>query len=289
MESSRDISSRETESGRGMDHDVATSNASPAPQGELNVRTSYSQAHGEDAGGHGHHKKNVGRLERLASVAGGAIFAGMGLRQGGATGLALGALAVSLMHRGATGHCELYHALGVNTTDDAHTAGAALNGQKGIKVEKSVTIMRPAGELYTFWRNFSNLPRFMKHLESVTVDNKRSHWVAKAPAGTTVEWDAEIINEREGALIAWRSLPGSEIHNAGSVRFDQAPGNRGTVVKVSLIYDPPAGKFGVMIAKLFGEEPAIQIHEDLRRFRQLMETGEISTIEGQVSGRGYDR
>jgi len=238
---------------------------------------------------HGNHRKNVGEMERLASVTVGSMLAGLGLKRGGGTGLALGALGLSLLHRGATGHCELYHALGVNTAGKPHTAGAALDGQAGVKVEKSVTINKPALELFRFWRDFNNLAQFMKHLESVrSIDDKKSHWVAKAPAGTTVEWDAEIINEREGELIAWRSLPGSEIENAGSVRFEAAPGNRGTMVKVSLIYNPPAGKFGAAVAKLFGEEPALQIHEDLRRFKMLMEAGEISTIHGQASGRGFD-
>jgi uncharacterized membrane protein len=126
----------------------------------------------------------------------------------------------------------------------------------------------------------------MDHLESVTVqDDKRSHWVAKAPAGTTVEWDAEIINEKENELIAWRSLDGADVDNAGSVRFSEATGGRGTVVKVSLEYDPPAGIIGSLIAKLFGEEPSQQVQEDLHRFKQVMETGERPTTEGQSSGR----
>jgi uncharacterized membrane protein len=259
-------------------------NREAAQRSELNIRTRGNAPHQ-----HGHHYKNVGEMERLASVTIGSMLAGLGLKRGGGTGLALGALALSLLHRGATGHCEVYHAMGVNTAEHPHTAGAALYGQAGVKVEKSVTINKSAEELYRFWREFSNLPRFMKHLESVqTTGDKTSHWVAKAPAGTTVEWDAEIINEREGELIAWRSLPGSEIENAGSVRFQPAPGARGTMVKVSMIYNPPAGKIGAAIAKLFGEEPALQIHEDLRRFKMLMEAGEIATIHGQASGRGFD-
>lgn len=269
-----------------MDHDVATENREPAPRGDLNIRTRRSYP-GDRHFGHG--SQNVGEMERLASVAGGAMFAALGLKKGGGIGIALGALAASLIHRGATGHCELYHALGVNTSDRPHTPGAALDGQSGVKVQKSVTIMKPASELFAFWRKVENLPSFMRHLQSVQqLDDKKSHWVARAPAGSTVEWDAEIINEREGELIAWRSLPGSEIDNAGSVRFDKAPGNRGTVVKVSLIYNPPAGKIGSMIAKLFGEEPSLQVAEDLRRFKMLMEAGEISTIKGQASGRGHD-
>jgi len=149
-----------------------------------------------------------------------------------------------------------------------------------------VTVNKSPGELYRFWRNFENLPRFMNHLESVKViDGNRSHWVAKAPLGMTVEWDAVIHNEQENELIAWRSLEGADIPNAGSVRFERAPGGRGTIVKVALEYDPPAGKVGATIAKLFGEEPEQQVEEDLRRFKQVMETDAASTTEGQSSGR----
>jgi uncharacterized membrane protein len=147
-------------------------------------------------------------------------------------------------------------------------------------------VNRPAAELYRYWRNFENLPKFMDHLESVrTTGEKRSHWVAKAPAGTTVEWDAEIINEKENELIAWRSLENADVDNAGSVRFQEAPAGRGTEVRVSLEYDPPGGMVGAAIAKLFGEAPDQQIQEDLRRFKQVMEAGERATTEGQASGR----
>jgi uncharacterized membrane protein len=113
----------------------------------------------------------------------------------------------------------------------------------------------------------------------------RSHWVAKAPAGTTVEWDAEVYNEKENEMIAWRSLEGSQVDNAGSVHFTPAPGGRGTQVRVVLKYDPPAGVIGAAVARLFGESPAQQIDEDLRRFKQLMEAGEVATTTGQPSGR----
>lgn len=151
---------------------------------------------------------------------------------------------------------------------------------------QTVTIDKSPEELYRFWRDFENLPRFMKHLRAVRVlDDKRSHWIADAPAGQSVEWDAEIINEAANELIAWRSLPGADIGNAGSVRFEPAPAGRGTEVKVNLEYDPPAGALGMAFAKLLGEEPAHQVADDLRRFKQLMEAGEIPTTEGQPSGR----
>jgi uncharacterized membrane protein len=148
---------------------------------------------------------------------------------------------------------------------------------QGTKVEERVTINRPVLEVYRFWRNFENLPRFMDHLESVTViDDTRSHWVAKGPAGTRVEWDAVIHQEFDDELIAWRSLPGSEINNAGSVHFTPSPDGRGTDVRVVLSYEPPAGKLGVAVAKLLGEEPSRQVADDLRRLKQVMDTGDTA-------------
>jgi len=157
--------------------------------------------------------------------------------------------------------------------------------QGTVHVEHTVVVNRPADELYRFWRDFTNLPRFLQHLQDVTIiDEKRSHWVTKAPAGTTVEWDAEIINEVENELIAWQSIGDTNVPNAGSVRFVPADGGEGTEVKVALNYDPPAGKLGDVIAKLFGESPDQQVRDDLRKFKQLMEAGEIATTEGQPRG-----
>ncbi|MDT5296371.1 MAG: hypothetical protein QOJ76_3251, partial [Acidobacteriota bacterium] len=178
---------------------------------------------------------------------------------------------------------------GFSTAGDTslrNSDNVSVPAERGTKVEKSVIINRPAEELYRFWRNFENLPHFMNHLESVRVTGgDRSHWVAKAPAGTTVEWEAEIYNEKENELIAWRTLEGADVDSAGSVRFEKATGGRGTVVRVSLKYDPPGGKLGSLVARLFGENPDQQIDEDLGRFKQLMETGDIITTEGQPSGR----
>jgi uncharacterized membrane protein len=145
-----------------------------------------------------------------------------------------------------------------------------------IRTKKSITVWRPVEEVYSFWRRFENLPRFMRHLESVTVlDDSRSHWVAKAPAGKTVEWDAVMTEDRPNELIAWHSVEGSQIHNAGMVRFQRAPGKRGTEVRVELEYAPPFGKLGSKVAMLFREEPGQQVMDDLRHFKQVMEIGEI--------------
>jgi uncharacterized membrane protein len=153
-------------------------------------------------------------------------------------------------------------------------------------VTRVITINRPAETLYGFWRNFENLPQVMKNLKSVRVmDNGRSHWEAEAPGGATISWDAEMTEDVPNRRIAWRSLPGSAVDSIGSVQFEPMAQERGTMVRVQLRYHPPAGKLGAMVAKLFGEAPEQQIANDLRRFKQLMETGEITTIEGQSSGR----
>ena len=145
-----------------------------------------------------------------------------------------------------------------------------------IRNKRSVTIGKPVAEVYSFWRDFSKLPQFMRHLESVTeIDERRSHWVAKAPAGKTVEWDAEITEDVKNERISWRSVEGSEIYNAGTVHFSKAPGDRGTEVRVEFEYDPPFGKLGSKVAMLFREEPGQQVKDDLRNFKQVLEIGEV--------------
>lgn len=170
-------------------------------------------------------------------------------------------------------------------------AGQRLQGVEGIEtaeveVGERITINSTPQDLHAFWRNFENLPRFMRHLASVRVTGERtSHWIATAPAGRTVEWDAEITDDQPGSRISWRTLPGSEITHSGTVNFEPATHGRGTVVRVQLTYRPPAGYLGVQIARLLGEEPKVQIHDDLRRLKQLLETGEIATTEGQPAGK----
>jgi len=233
---------------------------------------------------------NVGQIERWASGLGGGALALYGISRGSLGGIALALVGAALVQRGVSGHCNLYSAMNYSTAGDAslrNSENVSVAGDRGTKVEKSVTVDRPAAELYRFWRNFENLPRFMNHLESVRMTGgNRSHWVAKAPAGTTVEWDAETYNEKEGELIAWRTLEGSEVASAGSVHFDEAPDGGGTIVRVSLKYDPPAGKLGALVARIFGENPEQQIDEDLNRFKQLMEAGGGADAGGQTSGRG---
>jgi uncharacterized membrane protein len=216
-------------------------------------------------------------MERKLSTLGGGLLALYGLSRRSLPGLALAAAGGSLIYRGVTGHCHTYQALGINTATTAQSPVASVPHGQGIKVRQSVTIAKPPAELYRFWRNFENLPRFMNNLEAVTVlDSQRSHWVTQAPLGTKVEWDAEIVNDVEDELIAWRSLPGADIGNAGSVRFKPAP-NGGAEVQVTLEYDPPAGELGAALARFLGEDPERQVEEDLQRFKRAIESGEAST------------
>ena len=160
---------------------------------------------------------------------------------------------------------------------------AAGKSRRGVHVTRAITVNRPREEVYGFWRDLENLPRFMEHLESVRVlGQTRSHWKARAPAGMTVEWDAELVEDRANELIAWRTLPGADVTNAGTVRFLDAPAG-GTEVRVELRYEPPGGKLAATIAKLFGEEPSLQLSGDLRRFKQVMEVGEVIRSDATVT------
>jgi uncharacterized membrane protein len=226
---------------------------------------------------------NVGMAERKVSLLSGGALIVLGLSRKSLSGLGIAAAGAALASRGITGNCPLYQATGQSTANDGAKSKAYF--EHGIHVESSVTINRPAGELFKFWRDFANLPRFMHHLENVQViDEKHSRWVAKAPFGMSVQWDAEIINEEPDALIAWRSIGSAEVDNAGSVRFLPAPGDRGTEVRIVVDYVPPAGKAGAIIARLFSENPHWQIKDDLRRFKQITEAGEIATTQGQPQG-----
>jgi uncharacterized membrane protein len=174
-----------------------------------------------------------------------------------------------LLYRGMTGQWPGRRASG-------HTR-AALADARGIHVRESVRLEVPVEQVYGFWRRLENLPRFMKYLDRVTeYSDLRSRWMAVGPAGLAVEWEAEVINEVENKLLAWRSLPGADVVTAGSVNFESLRDGRATEVRVNLQYAPPAGKAGAAIASLFGREPSQTIREDLRRLKQLLEAGEVS-------------
>jgi uncharacterized membrane protein len=218
---------------------------------------------------------NVGNVERWISAIGGGAIAVAGIRARSLGGLIAAAAGGALVYRGVSGHCTCYEALDINTAN--HQAAEPHEYfERGIHVQEVMSINRAPQELYRFWRNFDNLPQFMQHVESVRViDDKRSHWVIQGPAGSRIEWDAEIINDEPDALIAWRSLDNASVDNAGSVRFVPEPEGRGTEVRVVIDYIPPAGTVGKWVATLFGKDPARQIREDLRRFKRVMETGEV--------------
>jgi uncharacterized membrane protein len=216
--------------------------------------------------------RNVGEPERWISVIAGSAIAAYGLKMRSLPGLVLAGVGGALVWRGASGHCMVYESMGLSTAEEEGNNVSVAYG-RGVGIEESVTIDASPERVYTFWRNFQNLPRFMNNLESVEVrDDKRSHWIARGPAGTKVEWEAEIINELPNELIGWRSVEGSQIDNAGSVHFEPRGENR-TDVRVILRYDPPAGVLGAAISKMLGEDPAVQVREDLQRLKELLELG----------------
>ncbi|MFQ4139799.1 SRPBCC family protein [Nodosilinea sp. PGN35] len=215
---------------------------------------------------------SANNLEQWASIIGGSALVLSGLKQRSLRGVLMAATGGGLVYQGARKKSTLKQ------------VGDAVGLDRAIRVEKTVTINRPAAELYGIWRQFDNLPRFMHHLKSVEVkDDRYSHWVLNAPLGQHIEWDAAIVNDQPNHLIAWTSVEEAEIDHSGFVRF-KAAGDRGTEVKVVMEYEPPGGTMAAAIAKLFGEEPEQQIGSDLTRFKQLMETGEIATTDGQPKG-----
>jgi uncharacterized membrane protein len=236
---------------------------------------------------HNRHVPNIGKVERPLCITIGGALAVLGLRKRSTLGYLEIALGAEMIRRGITGRSYLYEAFGVQTTAKGQGAeSTSVPYGSGIRVDCAITIGKPREELYRFWRKLDNLPKFVEHLASVTMlEPNRSHWVARGPAGRKIEWDAEIINEIANERIGWRSVEGSGVGNAGSVVFKDAPGGKGTEISVHLQYNPPAGLVGAAVAKLLGTDPQKQVQEDLIRFRQLMETGEIITVKGQTSGR----
>lgn len=229
--------------------------------------------------------RNISDLEKWVSIAAGAGLAVYGLSRLRSNGWLWSGLGGLLLRRGVRAHCDFYQALGIDTYARANDTSAALSGSRGVNVLESVTINRSVSELYRFWRNLENLPRFMRHLQSVEkMTDTISRWRARGPVGVTVEWEAEIYNEVSDKLIAWRSLEGSTVISAGSVNFDDAGPGRGTRLTVHLQYSPPGGKLGARVARLFGADAETEIREDLRRFKQLLEAGEVATTSGQPRG-----
>ena len=229
---------------------------------------------------------NIGEAERLISIAAGIPVTIFGLTRGVRNGLVPTLLGSSLIFRGVTGYSFLYQVLGVSTVKHS-PAIATLPNNQGIRVKWAVTINASAEELYRYWRDFQNAPRFMENVESVqATGDRRSHWVAKTPLGMRVEWDAEVTNDEPGRLIAWRTTQGSFLApSGGSVRFEPKRNGRETVVWLEIEFRQFRGPIGTMLGNILGQIPEQVARKDLERFKELMEAGEIATTAGQPSGR----
>ena len=211
---------------------------------------------------------NAADIEHITALSLGGLLLMKGLFKGGPLGLLYKIGGAALVYRGANGYRPLYDALGVEMPETATGVG-----KRNARVEHQILIKRPPQELYRIWRNLENLPIFMENLHSVhEIDDTKSLWVAKAPAGTVIKWKAEIINDIENELIAWQSLEGSGVDNAGTVRFEDS-GDGATMVHVVLRYDPPGDQLGIWAAKAFGRDPQREIEADLDRFKAIMEIG----------------
>ncbi len=223
------------------------------------------------------------KARRLATIIGGSVLTLYGLRRRSFDGLLLAIIGGGFIYNGATQSLKLRDVEGHLPIIRGGGANISVPYGKGYKFEESIVVDKPADELYRYWRNLENLPRIMRHLESVEwLDEKRTRWVARGPAGIRVAWDGEIVNEEENKLIGWRSLPGSAVEHAGSVHFESLPDGQ-TRIHVILRYIPPAGSLGMAIATMFGKTPEQQIREDLCNFKHMMETGELFPGECQHS------
>ena len=237
------------------------------------------------------YKPNISATGRLASTIAGAALAIVGYQR---SNKVLGLAGLGLIARGASGWCPVTAAFDPDAQNDTEITRRHLSGPRGILLEDKITVYCPVSEAYAYWRNLENLPVFMDHLEEVRViDRFHSHWVARGPLGVRVEWDAEIINDIPPSLLSWKSVGHSDVVSAGSVRF-RPLGDSATHVQLKLQYDPPAGKLGATVARLLGDDPQLQVAEDLRRFKQLLESGEAAagayqaTPSSQRMRRGLD-
>lgn len=222
-------------------------------------------------------RQNLATPERILSAAAGTVLGLAATRRGGFGGIALGLVATAFLTRGATGAALIKRLVGPGPDDVA--AARQAGWSSAAVVARSVTINRPRQEVHDYFRNFSNLPNFMENIQSIVeTDDRHSHWVVAAPGGTKVEWDAVLTDKTvPGEVIAWESLPGALVANRGTVEFRDAVGGRGTAVHATIIYRPPGGTIGKLVAKLTQKEPGIQVRRDLKRLKMLLETGEIAT------------
>ncbi len=224
---------------------------------------------------------NVDPGERLLSAIAGGGFLALGLTRRSLPGIGLSILGGGLLYRALSGHCGVYQFLGIDGLE-AHNRNVGVPAQQGFKFETSLNIERPAAEPFTWWRRLENLPHVIDHLESVEqTTSTRSHWVAKGPLNTKIEWDAEIFEERPNELIAWRSIPGSQLDTAGSIHFRQVEGNRATMVELVLKYDPPGGKGGRYLAEWLGVDVEQELREGMQRFKRLIESRKPAPAMGE--------
>jgi uncharacterized membrane protein len=220
------------------------------------------------------------------SLLGGAGLVAFGMASRGPARVLAPLAGAYLLYRGVTRDAPLYRLMDLGALfssggRDGHAAAGP------VRLEAAVQVNRPAVELYRFWRNLTNLPRFMRSVEAVTVEGPKSHWVVRGPMGARFEWDAQVLIDRADEMIAWKSLPGGDVDSVGAVEFRELPAGRGTEVRVALKYTPPAGPAGATLAALLGQSPHCQLREDLRVFKQLVETGERATNAGQPVGTRY--
>jgi uncharacterized membrane protein len=219
---------------------------------------------------------DLGQPERIASIVAGGLLLLFGLRNRSPVRLLLGLIGVGLIFQGAAGR---------NVVESVRTGQPLLAEPNGLRVKKSVTVNRPQAELYEYWRNLDNLPRFMPHVRSVQRHGAgRSHWVLSGPRGTVLKFDAQITVERPNQMIGWQTLPGAVMHHRGYVKFLPAPGNRGTEVHVALEYEPPGGAAGKLLGSLLGPVTEQQIQDEIRNFKRIMEAGDTPTTKGQPTG-----
>jgi uncharacterized membrane protein len=237
---------------------------------------------------HRRHATNIGQAERIASAVAGGFLAVTGLERRSLGGAAVALIGGELLWRALTGRSYAYELLGIRTAPKGQGAETtSVPYELGVRVDESIVIAKPRQSVFRFWRNLSNFPRFMKSLDCVSVNGNHSHWVVQGPAGT-VKWEAVVYNEIDQELIAWRSLPGSDVDHAGSVTFRKANGGSATEVTVQLQYNPPGGAVAAVLASMSGKEPSQQIAADLRELKRMFESGEIAANDYEVEVASED-
>ncbi len=273
-----------------LDTSSPMSASHPASGSPIRVWPAGWRVAGDPNAGHGGSPRvNIGQAERQVTLITAAGLAAVGVIKRGPIGLAMLGLGGIMAYRSVKGHCMLYDKLGINAATSERPDPTALY-EHGVHLEESVVVAKPADELYDFWRDLSNHPKFMANLKQVaTNDAGLSHWVVEAPTGGIYEWDAEIIADDDGRSLSWRTVGAADAHHAGTARFNELKGDRGTQVTVEIQYLPPTGaafigKLAAKLFKLLGQDPSGDLRQNLHNFKHLMETGELPTNEGQPRG-----